>query len=112
MKAGRYTRDVGLQPERTAMSWTRTASSLILNAFLVLRYAQSTNSFPLAALAIVIVVSAAAIYAEGLNRQSSFSIEMRPHCTSNFSLKFVAASTLFACVTGLGAIAWRHMADT
>ena len=73
MKAGRYTRDVGLQPERTAMSWTRTACSLILNAFLVLRYAQSTNSLPLAALAIVIVVSAAAIYAEGLRAANTTS---------------------------------------
>lgn len=78
MKASRYTRDVGLQPERTAMSWTRTASSLFLNAFLVLRYAHSSNSVPLAAVAVAVVVCAAVIYAGGLKRQSSFSIEMKP----------------------------------
>jgi hypothetical protein len=72
-----------------------------LNAFLVLRYAQSTNSFPLAALAIVIVVSAAAIYAEGLNRQSSFSIEMRPHCR-RFNSVCVCDGAWRNCVAAYG----------
>lgn len=54
-------RDPGLQPERTAMAWTRTGAAMAVNGLLVLRAGWTGDSRALVAAAGMVFVSAAAL---------------------------------------------------
>ena len=66
-------RDPGLQPERTTLSWTRTAAGLLLNAVLNLRSGYVHDSVPLLVLSGALVVAAAAVFSFGRLRRRQLS---------------------------------------
>jgi hypothetical protein len=61
--------DPGLQPQRTALAWTRTATSLALNAVLLLRAGWVSASVHLTVLAAVLLGTAGLAFAYGRRRE-------------------------------------------
>ena len=56
-------RDPGLQGERTALAWSRTAFAVLANSLLVLRSGLSSDRIAITALAIALLVAAAMLFA-------------------------------------------------
>ncbi len=59
--------DPGLQPERTAMSWTRTALAMLVCAAALLRWA---GSYPALIVAASVALAAGALVIVALNRRA------------------------------------------
>lgn len=53
--------DAGLQPERTAMSWTRTALAMMVCSITLLRWSRPYSDVVLSAIALLAVISIAII---------------------------------------------------
>ena len=90
--------DPGLQPERTALAWSRTAVGLLANALIALRAAHTDGSRTLAALAVSLVVAAGATLVVAAWRR--WHLEGWPHAPPVIVLRLVATVVLIACVTG------------
>ncbi len=101
--------DPGLQPQRTALSWTRTASSMLVNAVICVRGAYVYESKPLSFLAATLLAASALAFWFARVRSSHLAMNLRskmevPHVAV---LAMTAASSL-AAVAGLLAIATNH----
>jgi uncharacterized membrane protein YidH (DUF202 family) len=55
-------RDSSLQAERTALSWSRTAMSCLVNALLVLRTGLANERTAITTLAVVLLIAAGALF--------------------------------------------------
>lgn len=102
-------RDPGLQPERTSLSWTRTAAGLLLNAVLNLRAGFVSGSVPLTLLACTLMLAAAATFAFGRHRQRALTIACDMQPAPHAAALTVTAATLLAAATGLASITAMHM---
>lgn len=91
-------RDPGLQPERTAMAWNRTALAMLGNALLVLRVGLQGQP-ALTAGALVLLGMAAALVLLGSRRGRWMS---RPDPAATSALPFVLTSVLTAIAAGVG----------
>ncbi|MGT2434212.1 DUF202 domain-containing protein (plasmid) [Cupriavidus basilensis] len=62
-------RDMGLQAQRTALSWNRTGVVLLANALLALRSGWTNREALVTALALVLLIAASAVMAYGAWRR-------------------------------------------
>lgn len=85
-------RDPGLQPERTALAWVRTASSLLVVALLLLRAGFASSSGSVVVAGTFLMVCAAATYGLALYRQRRLVLDP----TAGVDAALVATVTAFS----------------
>ncbi|WP_022890000.1 DUF202 domain-containing protein [Agromyces italicus] len=95
-------RDPGLQPERTALSWTRTALVVAVNALLALRTGFVEGEPWLVVAGLVLVVAGGAVAAIGSIR--SRQLEAGSFAPPVALIGVVTAVTLAAAAAGIGSV--------
>ncbi|WP_423837628.1 DUF202 domain-containing protein [Variovorax terrae] len=101
-------RDPGLQPERTSLSWTRTASGLLLNGVLNLRVGYASESLPLLGLSCMLLIAAAATFGFGRQRRLVLTTGRSVAPVSASAARAVMAACVLAALTGFGSISVGH----
>ncbi len=96
--------DPGLQPERTALAWTRTAVVLLLDSLLMLRIGVHDGS--VAVIAISLSLFAACLFTFGFAkfRESKLTRGIHPLVPPAFVMRFVAFVTVLASLTAFFAL--------
>jgi uncharacterized membrane protein YidH (DUF202 family) len=97
-------RDPGLQAERTALAWSRTALAIAVNAVLVLRSGLVAGQPALAAAGVVLFAISAAAAAYGVIRRRELIAESGPVMPSAWPLLAVATTVVLAAVAGVGSL--------
>lgn len=92
-------RDPGMQPERTAIAWDRTALALVMNAVLMIRSGLRAHSYVLLISGIALVGLALAMGRAGLIRRRQL-VAAQPNAPSVVLLAFATAATVFAGACG------------
>jgi len=100
-------RDKGLQAERTALSWTRTALAILVNALLALRSGWATGQAPITGLAFALLFAAAAAMFYGAWRRQCLRDGRGSIAPSALAIAMMAITTLVACATGVAAVVLR-----
>lgn len=98
--------DPGLQAQRTVLAWNRTALSLAANGLLVLRSAYVGESAVIAALACVLLVTAAATHAHGRGRRQTMLAMGTLGAPGSSTLLAISVATFLACALGGCTIGW------
>lgn len=98
------TRDAGLQPERTALAWTRTSVAMGLNASLVVRMGLQSKDRAIISLGLVVILAALMLYGAGHYRrrllsQSVMVPPMQMMFLSGACVAFAASAAAVALVT-------------
>ncbi len=104
-------RDAGLQGERTALSWTRTALVITVNALLALRSGFVTGDAALTIVGVVLVVAAigAVLYGYARGRAlAGHSGHHVPPAAPVLAISILAGVTLIACAAGVASVLVRH----
>ncbi|HEY2556842.1 MAG TPA: DUF202 domain-containing protein [Diaminobutyricibacter sp.] len=104
-------RDPGLQGERTALSWTRTALVITVNALLALRTGLVSGELALTLVGVVLLLAAigAVIYGTIRGRElSGHGGHHVPPAAPALALTILAAVTLIACAAGVASVLVRH----
>jgi uncharacterized membrane protein YidH (DUF202 family) len=97
-------RDHGLQAERTALSWNRTAASLLLNALLAFRVGLVDKSAPIAVLACCLLVGAFALFLFSRHRRRSLCDYSYPTTAPALVMAATTLAVLSAAAIGFAAI--------
>lgn len=101
--------DPGLQPQRTALSWTRTASSMLMNALICVRSAYVYESKPLSVLAFLLLSASALGFWFGKSRSAQLASELRTEMeVPQFAVLAMTVASCIAAIAGLLAIAINH----
>lgn len=97
------TPDPGLQAERTALAWTRTAFAVLANALIALRSGYVSGSVPVLTLAVTLLLSAACTFVFATFRRH---VLLREAATpvAGAVVAAMAATVLGACLTGVIAV--------
>jgi len=98
-------RDPGLQAERTALAWNRTALAVLANALLAARAGVTSHAPTLTALAIALLAAAAAAVGYGAWRRHALLGSAPAIAPSHHAIGLVALLALATCAVGLAAIA-------
>jgi uncharacterized membrane protein YidH (DUF202 family) len=93
--------DPGLQAERTALAWSRTALAIAVNAILVLRSGLVSDQPALATAGVVLFAISAAAAAYGMVRRRELVAGHRPIMPSAWPLLAVAATVVLAAAAGV-----------
>lgn len=104
------TGDPGLQPERTALAWTRTALAIAVNALLALREGLIRAEPWLVAVGILLFAASGAAVAIGTVRRRQLSGERLVITPPPGALLGVAAATLVASAGGVASVLVEGMA--
>lgn len=98
------TGDPGLQPERTALAWTRTALAIAVNAVLSTRAGLVAGTPWLVAVGVLLLAASAAVVVIGTVRRRQLSGERLVITPPRGVLMGVAAATLAASAGGLASV--------
>ena len=98
------TGDPGLQPERTALAWSRTALTLAVNALLSMRAGFVVGEPSLVVVGAVLFAASGAAVAIGTVRRRQLSGHRLVITPPRGALAGVAAATLLASVGGIASI--------
>ena len=95
------TGDPGLQPERTALAWSRTALALAVNALLALRAGLIAGEPLLVTVGVVLFGTAGAAIVVATARRRQLSGDVLTITPPRGALVGITAATLLACVAGI-----------
>jgi hypothetical protein len=98
------TGDPGLQPERTALAWTRTALAIAVNALLALRAGLVAGEPALVAVGVLLFAASGAAVAVGTVRRRQLSGDHLVITPPAGALVGTAAATLLASAGGLASV--------
>jgi putative membrane protein len=85
-------RDPGLQPERTALAWGRTALAMFVNGALLARAAAQADSAGLWTVAGLVVLASVILFLVGDRRQRMLMLESAPRAPhAGFAFLLVGA---------------------
>ena len=98
------TGDPGLQPERTALAWTRTALAVAVNALLSVRAGFVAGEPWLVAVGVVLFAASGAVAAIGTLRRRQLSGERLVITPPAGALLGVAIATLVASAGGVASV--------
>lgn len=94
-------RDPGLQPERTALAWSRSGLAVLVNAILVLRSGLEHESRLVTALGVALLLSAAVVTVYGTYRKRQL---MRDEATFALPRPVLLTMTVVAMLACLAAL--------
>lgn len=101
--------DPGLQPERTALAWTRTASGLLLNAVLHLRVSFVLESKSLLTFSVTLLVASAAAFLFGRHRHRQLLTGLRSGMEVSHQATFVMSiAALVSSAAAILSVALNH----
>jgi uncharacterized membrane protein YidH (DUF202 family) len=104
------TGDPGLQPERTALAWSRTALAIAVNALLSIRAGFVAGEPWLVAIGVLLFATSGAAVAIGTVRRRQLSGERLVITPPAGALLGVAVATLVASVGGVASVFVRGIA--
>lgn len=96
--------DPGLQPERTALAWTRTALAIAVNALLSMRAGFVAGEPWLVAVGVLLFAASGAVIAIGTIRRRQLSGARLAITPPTGALLGVAVTTLLASVGGVASV--------
>lgn len=102
--AAQGVRDAGLQAERTALAWTRTALALFVNALLALRAGWSHDHVVVTALGAALLVAAAAAAACGAWRRRCLLSRHPSIAAPSIVIAATTIATFVACGVALASV--------
>lgn len=100
----RVPRDAGVQPERTALAWTRTGMALLANALLVVRAGWSSDSTAIMAVGGLLLVACAGAFVFGAWRRQRLISGRAPLAPPALAMQIAASVMLVACAAGVASI--------
>ena len=104
-------RDPGVQPERTALAWSRTGLALLANAMLVLRAGWTTESVSVVTLGVLLLAACGAAFACGAWRRHRLVSGVVPLAPPALVIQAAAIVMLLASVSGVASIWVRQQAQ-
>ncbi|MFF1635049.1 DUF202 domain-containing protein [Leifsonia sp. NPDC058248] len=106
----RPARDPGLQAERTALSWTRTALVIVVNALLSLRSGVISGEPALVAVGVLLLGAAiaAVVYGGVRGRALVGHTGQKPPTAPALAVTLAAATALLACAAGIASVLVVH----
>lgn len=102
--------DIGLQAERTALAWSRTAAAVPVNGLLVLRAGLTGQRSNLVGAGVVLLLGAAVIHVLGARRRHELLAAEGAAAPPARLMGLCAGVALLACLFGFAATA--HAGDT
>jgi uncharacterized membrane protein YidH (DUF202 family) len=97
-------RDAGLQAERTAPAWSRTALAVLANGILALRAGWVSGQQMIGVLAAALLLAAATMFAYGVWRRRELQEGHGPVAPPAWAIGATASIALAACAVGLAAV--------
>ena len=102
-------RDAGLQAERTALAWSRTALAILTNGVLVLRAGWAGEKGAITFLAFALLLAAAATFRYSMQRRRELDSAPRPSAPPAAVTGAVAVAAVGACCVGLATLLTRAL---
>lgn len=93
--------DPGLQPQRTALAWKRTALAVMVNALVVLRDGAQEGRTLLLVLGWILLFASVAVAMCGRWRSQQLASHLTPTAPSEAMVAGLALLTTFAALTGV-----------
>jgi uncharacterized membrane protein YidH (DUF202 family) len=93
--------DPGLQPQRTALAWNRTALAMAVNALLVIRGGMQDSDTSLLGLGILVALMAGALVLAGALRRRQLDASHAPRAADGWLMLMTATAVGLAACSGV-----------